>query len=70
MFQELLAWIRPSLLSVKYSALSVMTMTYTLPPGEIYTYMRDSKTPEVHHTTRQRLRVHFRQSHIQASGAF
>lgn len=41
-----------------------------LPHGEIYTYTGYRQTPEVYHTAQQRLRVHLRQSHIQANKAF
>lgn len=71
MFQELLDWIRPVLVSVRYSALSVMPMTsHPLPHGALYTYTGDSETPEVYRTVHQRLRGHLRQSHIQAKKAF
>jgi len=32
--------------------------------------MGDNETPEVYHTAQQRLKVHSRQSHIQANKAF
>lgn len=71
MFQELLDWIRPVLVSVRYSALSVMPMTsHPLPHGALYTYTGDSETPEVYRTVHQRLRGHLGQSHIQAKKAF
>lgn len=67
MFQDLLDWIRLSLVFVSYSVLCVMMMTsHPLPHREIYTYTGARETPEVYHTAPQRLRVHFRQSHIQA----
>lgn len=67
MFPELLDWIRPSLVSVWYSALSVMAMTSHPYPMVRYIPTRgDSKTPEVYHTAQRRLRGHLRRSHIQA----
>lgn len=71
MFGALLDWIRPLLVSVWYAYALCYSYDITLRPhGALYTYTGDSETPEVYHTAPQRLRGHFRQSHIQAGRAF